>query len=275
MSEPVFNSVHPILFEMILRGASSRFGLAYSGTTMSGHLYGGRSVGPEAWRSDDGRFVLLAFRGSDQCEYAIVELDPTIEPDPIPTYMARYGDALLQEEIEVSRVSYQKVVAGDQWSEDASVGVSSPASLPDGYSSYFQISNYGGGEGNQGFYWTSQMAAIRKEYGSSKTLALQTGVLSGRYPTHIRVPFELLRTGEYWSDRLEVELTLASGQSITMYIFNNAEVEIDWSSVYVGGEGDAIREIWMSGAEALIYDIQFADTDATEFGGGDGGGGGE
>lgn len=132
LDDSVFETIPNLAFTLLLAGAERKFELAYNGTTEAAEAYGGRVVGPEAWQSKEGDYVLLAFRGKTQTEIALIQRDPEVDPDPVPDYMARYGDELLAE-MDVTRINWQKVVAGGDWAEDAAVGAGGLTITPEGH----------------------------------------------------------------------------------------------------------------------------------------------
>jgi hypothetical protein len=135
MPEPTFETISPLGFALLVAGAAKKFEMAYSGVTQAGAEFGNKSVGPEAWQSKDAEHVLLAFRGTDECEFALIQQDPDVDPSPVPDFMAKYGDNLL-DAVGVTRVNWQKIIAGDQWSEDAQIGGGGISINPEGILSW-------------------------------------------------------------------------------------------------------------------------------------------
>lgn len=116
-----FEVIPNLAFTLLIAGAEREFEMAYDGTTRAAEAYGNKVVGPEAWVSKDGGHVLLAFRGESQTEFALLERDPELDPDPVPDYMSRYGDNLL-DAVGVTRINFQKTVVGGDWTSGQAEG---------------------------------------------------------------------------------------------------------------------------------------------------------
>ena len=134
----IFTPVSNLMFDLFLRGAKKIFALEYNGVSTASARYGGRSVGPEVWRSKNSDHVLMAFKGTNNYEIAVFECDPDTDADPVPGFMKRYGDDVLDDM--VTRVNYQKIVAGDEWAENAVVSTGGGGGIfpapEDGFTSF-------------------------------------------------------------------------------------------------------------------------------------------
>lgn len=257
MPDPVFETVSNLEFSLITAGASKKFEMAYKGTTQAAEAYGGDRVGPEAWKSKTGDHILLAFRGTTETQYALIEQDPEADPDPIPDYMSKYGDNLL-DATEVSRVNWQKIVAGDQWSENASPGVSIN---PEGYLSWALSYNPSNTNLNG---TTDVMAAVTNGVDTPQdTKWLTPAAGQAQYPaSNWPHGMELLKAANadmahpyIWKFRIRARLRcpdLLSGLYIILYQDNNSKYQL-LQTLFTSGSSD-----WenIDGQVFNVYPIQ-------------------
>jgi hypothetical protein len=284
-----FTPVSNLLFDLTLRGATKLFNLEYSGVTTRGSGYGNFVVGPKVWKSKNGTHVLLAFRGSQQSEMALLETDPEIDADPIPPFMERYGDGVLDDM--VTRVNYQKIVAGEEWTESAVVssegGGSLAPAVDEGFSSYqasihWEASNsnivFRGAHGNLPDTWVVNKdntvefgrAPIQIDYQA----AMAGSDIVNRRPLSMKIFYEsILEEGEA-GEGINNNLTIFSGGG-ELYIGpceSGVEIILPWDTAGFDMEINQLRFEFNKEQIAIITDIQFNDTDATVFafaGGGD------
>jgi hypothetical protein len=246
MPLPVFETVSNLHLKLLLAGASKKFEMAYQGTSKAAGSYGNALVGPEAWISKDSAVVLLAFRGKPDSQVALVMRDPAFDPDPIPDYMAHYGDDVL-DALEVQRVNFQKIIAGDDWTEDAVVG-SGGIAVPSGYQSRFGPSAWS--IAGKGAWEDTPAPALIVENGQSVDLAPAGGWETDQRPASMIIHYTRLDT-EAGSDQFKVYV----GGTEYINAQNGVPVSIDWTNL---NDSD-IAYLDIDIGTAIVWDIQFSD----------------
>lgn len=257
MPEPTFETISNLQFLLLKAGAKKRFDMAYDGAVQAAEEYGGKAIGPEAWKAKDGTFVLLAFRGDTESEVALIQHDPAADPDPIPGYMAKYGDDIL-DTLNVSRVNWQKIVAGADWSEDAVVGSPPFFSTPDGFTSFLDPANYDIGASTE-MSFADTPPCVKKEAGMTSgdgnawgNLICNGGVWSGFRPRYFKADY-LMITG---TNPIYIDFTSVAGWNTGLISIQSGEIiEIPWSML---ADSD-FRSLDFTSGVGLIWDIQFSD----------------
>lgn len=276
----IFTPVSNLMFDLFLRGAKKIFSLEYSGVSTASARYGGNSVGPEVWRSKNADYVLMAFKGTNNYEIAILESDPEFDADPVPGFMKRYGDDVLDDM--VTRVNYQKIVAGDDWAEDAVIVVGGGGGIfpepEDGFTSFMDS-----------LLWDLEWSSLKfrpalgnlparylyniHELGENepalfKDWQLSNSPLESARPVSMKIFFESIDFHDNPEPGTEDMVEIETEYGFTIYsgpIVSGQEIFLTWETTGADVPVTKIAFNLYVQRLAIITEVRFNDTNATSF----------